>query len=69
MLVILGTDERIVESSAILARAATWPGCRLHKVEGGRHEVLMEGPAMRQPVLDLITRWCDEVITVQRKTG
>ena len=69
MLVLLGTDERIVESSAILARAATWPGCKLHKVERGRHEVLMESPDMREPLLDLIDTWCDEVMTVQAKTG
>jgi lysophospholipase len=69
MLVLLGTDERIVESSAILARAASWPGCKLHKVEGGRHEVLMESPDMREPLLDLIDTWCDEVMTVQAKTS
>lgn len=69
MLVFFGTDERIVEPPAIHARAASWPGSKLHQIDGGRHEILMEGNAMRAPVVQMITRWCAEVITVQRKTG
>ena len=37
--------------------------------EGGRHEILMEGDAMRGPVMKMIVDWCSEVLTVQRKTG
>ena len=29
----------------------------------------MESPDMREPLLDLIDTWCDEVMTVQAKTG
>lgn len=69
MLALLGTEEAIVESSAIHERCASWPGSKLHMVRGGRHEVLMEGPEMREPLLDLIETWCAEVMTVAQKTG
>lgn len=69
MLVFLGTDERIVETPAIHTRAASWPGSRLHRIDGGRHEILMEGDAMRGPVVKMIADWCAEVLTVKRKTG
>lgn len=69
MLAILGTEESIVEPSAIHDRCASWPGSRLHIVDGGRHEVLMEAPERREPILTLIDEWCAEVVTVARKTG
>ena len=69
MLVFLGTDERIVEPPAIHERAASWPGSKLGQIDGGRHEILMEGDEMRGPVMQMIGDWCAEVITVQRKTG
>ena len=46
-LVLLGSDEDIVEPSRIHDRVARWPGAVLDLVEGGRHEVLMEVPQMR----------------------
>ena len=48
----LGTDERIVDAGAIRSRMARWPAGELIEVSGGRHEVLMETPALRGPVMD-----------------
>lgn len=50
----MGTQERVVEASAITERMARWEGGALHLAEGGRHEVLMERPALRQAFLDRI---------------
>lgn len=47
----MGTDERVVAPEAIPERMARWPGGTLHVAEGGRHEVLMERPALRAPFL------------------
>ncbi|NNE54190.1 MAG: alpha/beta hydrolase [Sulfitobacter sp.] len=48
----LGTRERIVSIPPIHKRMADWKGGRLEMVEGAEHEVLMEAPAIRVPVLD-----------------
>lgn len=49
-LTFLGTDEAIVEQEAIRQRMARWTGGELVTVPGGRHEVMMETPAIRQDV-------------------
>ncbi|TCP62938.1 lysophospholipase [Rhodovulum bhavnagarense] len=49
----LGTDERIVCPEAIRDRMAGWPGGRLELIEGARHEVMMERPAIRSRVFDM----------------
>lgn len=54
-LTFLGTDEGIVDPDAIHVRMASWPGGRLEVVEGARHEVLMERPELREPVMEAIT--------------
>ena len=53
-LTFLGTDESIVDPRAIHDRMARWPRGRLELVQGGRHEVLMDAPAMRNAVMDQI---------------
>ncbi len=59
-LTILGTRERIVEPSAIHDRMATWPKGELWEIPGAEHEVLMEGPAMRNAVMDRICALFDQ---------
>ena len=48
----LGSEEDVVSVDAIHVRIGSWPGARLEIVEGARHEVLMEGPAIRGRVYD-----------------
>ncbi len=48
----LGTNERIVHTARIHQRMNSWPGGDLHMIEGGEHEVLMEGPEKRGPIFD-----------------
>ena len=49
---ILGTNERIVELSAIHARMESWKGGHLEIVPEGEHEVLMESHAQTAPLFD-----------------
>lgn len=51
-LTFLGTDEEIVDPGRIHARMKAWPGGTLRMIEGGRHEVLMETPAVRKRIAD-----------------
>lgn len=55
-LILVGTDEGIVDRAAIDDRLARWPGARLEPVEGARHEVLMEDRAVREALHDVIAR-------------
>lgn len=48
----LGTEERIVRPDRIRARMAGWPGGRLEVIEGARHELMHERPAIRAQVFD-----------------
>lgn len=50
-LTLLGTNERIVDVGVIHERMARWPGGELVLVEGGEHEVLMESPDKRDPLI------------------
>lgn len=50
----LGTDETIVDTDRVRDRMARWPGGRLEVVEGARHEVMMEAPAIRTRIFDQI---------------
>ncbi len=47
VLTALGSDERIVSTSAIHRMHVNWPSSRLCVIEGARHEVMMELPATR----------------------
>lgn len=46
-----GTEERIVSIAPIDARMAQWRGGKTLRIEGARHELLMETPALRRPFL------------------
>jgi len=48
----LGTNERIIDSNAVIKLMEQWPDARLEMVEGAEHEVLMEKPATRKHVYD-----------------
>ncbi|RBO53345.1 alpha/beta hydrolase [Rhodovulum sp. BSW8] len=52
-LTFLGGRERIVDPLAIRRRMADWPGGRLEVIEDGRHEMMMEPPAIRDRLFDL----------------
>lgn len=54
MLVGLGSDERIVSSTAIRRRVAQWPGSKLMLLPGARHEPLMERDSIRTPFIQSI---------------
>ena len=54
VLTVIGSREKIVETSAIHDRMATWPGGALMEVAGAEHEVLMEAPLRRSAVIDRI---------------
>ncbi|WP_323765314.1 alpha/beta hydrolase [Marinovum sp.] len=47
----LGSNERIVSAPEIHSRMAGWPQGRLEVIEGGEHEVLMEGADLRRQIL------------------
>ncbi len=53
-LIALGDEERVVSQAAIRERAARWPGARLLEIPGGRHELLMERDALREPVYEAL---------------
>ena len=46
----LGTEETTVDPARIRARMAAWPNGTLRVIEGGKHEMLMDKPAMRDPI-------------------
>lgn len=56
-LVFTGTNERIVSVPPIKARMENWKGGRLEWIKGGEHEVLMEGPALRDPVFEQLEKF------------
>ncbi len=53
-LTFLGSQESIVDPSRITARMAVWPGGQLVPLKDCKHEVMMEGPAVRAQVFDQI---------------
>jgi lysophospholipase len=53
-LAFLGSNERIVDVAEVHRRMTDWPQGRLQIVENGEHEVLMEGPAVTEPIFDQI---------------
>lgn len=55
----LGTDEAIVDATDIKTRMTTWAGGTLHLLTMGRHETMMETPAMRKEVFDATTALFD----------
>ncbi|MBC7132472.1 MAG: alpha/beta hydrolase [Roseovarius sp.] len=65
-LTILGSDEEIVDPRRIHDRMAHWPGGRLEIIPGGRHETLMDTPAMQARVFGMI---CDFLAGAGAETG
>ncbi|MAU52426.1 MAG: lysophospholipase [Roseovarius sp.] len=65
-LTILGSDEDIVETRPIHDRMAAWPGGRLEIVPGGRHETLMDTPAMQARLFGLICAFFAEAAAERR---
>jgi lysophospholipase len=57
----LGTLERVVDTAAIHARMARWPGGRLDLIAGTEHEVMMEAPAVRARFYDQAATLFDSV--------
>jgi len=55
-LTLLGGDDEIVDPARVHERMARWPGGRLEIVAGGRHETLMDTPAMQARLFAMI---CD----------
>lgn len=51
-LVLLGTEERIVDPKAIRSVCVRWTEAELETIERARHELLMETEAVRTHVLD-----------------
>jgi lysophospholipase len=56
---LVGTEEDIVDSTRIQARMGVWPGGRVEDIDGGRHEVMMDTPEMRQRVFDMLAAHYD----------
>lgn len=52
VLTLLGGDEEIVSVPAIRRMHAVWPSGAMRIIDGGRHELMMEAPAMRRRFLD-----------------
>lgn len=51
-LTFLGTNERIIDSSAVVKLMEGWPDGRLEMIEGAEHEILMELPQTREFAFD-----------------
>ena len=51
----VGSNERIVDLDRITDRMHNWPGGTLEWIAGAEHEVLMERPEIRGPLIDSIT--------------
>jgi lysophospholipase len=48
----LGSEEAIVDPSAIRGIMRKWPGGRLDVIDGARHELMMERASIRERFLD-----------------
>lgn len=56
---IVGSEESIVDIETTKDRMASWPKGRFVNMPGGRHEVLMERPDLRDQTLSLILELFD----------
>lgn len=50
----LGTSERVVDTTPVHLRMRQWPHGRIDLYPGAEHEIMMEGPVMRQRLFDSI---------------
>ncbi len=53
--VLLGSDEKIIDPKAVRIICGNWPEAELELLPGARHELLMETEAIRQHVFDRAT--------------
>ena len=51
-LTFLGTEEEIVHPTAIRRMHGDWPSASLEIVEGAKHEMMMEAPAIRSRFIE-----------------
>lgn len=58
-LTFLGTDETIVDPARIRSKMAKWPDGKLEVIHTGKHEMLMESPAIKDPIYDDIAAHFD----------
>lgn len=56
----LGSNEEIVDKDRIRTRMAAWPNGTLVEIPTGRHEMLMDAPAMRDQLYNGITALFDK---------
>jgi lysophospholipase len=59
----LGSNERIVETKPIRERMRNWKNGRLEVIEGGEHEVLMEGEELTRRIFDETARLFLETVS------
>ena len=59
-LCLVGSDERIVDTARIADRMARWPGGHLEILQDAEHEVLMERPALRIPLMARLADFLDD---------
>ena len=52
VLTLAGTREGVVDRKALIRMHQHWPSARLEWIEGGRHELMMEAPQIRQQFMD-----------------
>ena len=60
----MGTNERIVEPSAVVERMESWKGGRLDMVDGGEHEVLFDPAERREEIFDALQKLFLATVTV-----
>lgn len=60
----LGSDEAIVDPGRIHDRMGKWPGGKLRVIDGGRHEMLMDAPVMRNAIIDETVAFFDTNATL-----
>jgi lysophospholipase len=68
-LTVAGTDEDIVDLGRMTNRMARWPGGHLEWVAGGQHEVLMDTPATRTRILDMLAAFYAKSATAPANTA
>lgn len=54
-LTFVGTEEAIVDTKCIEARIRRWPAAQLVRLNGARHEAMMDTPSTRTEVWDRLT--------------
>ena len=50
-LAFVGTAEKIVDPDAVKTYMGRWTGASLEILDGAEHEILMEAPKYRDPIL------------------